>query len=206
MTKDIVLIHGGLNEGMTARKFWIETGVIEAFIRLGYRVWAPDRVRGPGSWAEEARHLAGEMDRMDSAHLLAASNGCSAAARLAVDAPDRIRSLLFCWPATAGDPQIDGRTRRSIIEAGGTQEAADVLLSGEILRGMAETELSALPIPVGIIAADPPDLYHQRKTVDRLLAIIPSVIELGKFPHPFAPGFQEALPSFCRAVGNFLDR
>jgi pimeloyl-ACP methyl ester carboxylesterase len=204
MTGDILLVHGGLYEGMTARRFWIDTSVTEAFARLGFRVMAQDRIQAPRSWEEEASHLLDQLAGIPSVHVLAASNGCSAAARLAAQAPHRVRSLLLCWPATAGDPQVDAATRNEMIEAGCPPEAASDLLSGEILRGLSGSELAALPMPVGIITPDPPDHYHQRRTVDRLLETIPNAIELGAFPHPFAPGFHEALPDFCRQVSQFI--
>jgi pimeloyl-ACP methyl ester carboxylesterase len=201
---DLVLVHGGLYEGMTAQRFWIDTGVAMAFTQLGFKVLAPDRVKGPRSWVEEASHLANEIDTIGSAHILAASNGCSTAARMAIATPNRVRSLLFCWPATAGDPQVDAFTRRNLVESGCSPQGAEALLSGGVLRGVTDAELSALTMPVGIMASDPPDLFHQRVTVDRLLLTIPNALELGSFPPPFAPGFPQALPNFCRAIERFI--
>jgi pimeloyl-ACP methyl ester carboxylesterase len=162
-------------------------------------------MRNPRSWDEEASHLAPEIEKLGSAHILAASNGCSAAARLAVRSPNRVRSLLFCWPATAGDPHVDGQARGHFLAEGCTQEDADQMLSGEILRGMKERELARLAIPVGVMPANPPDLYHQRVTVDRLLATIPNAKGLDPFPHPFAPEFKKILAEFCKAIIEFLD-
>jgi pimeloyl-ACP methyl ester carboxylesterase len=201
----VLLVHGGLYEGMTARKFWRDTGVAGELSRLGFRVSAPDRIRNPRSWEEEASHLAAEVEKLGSAHILAASNGCSAAARLAVRYPNRVRSLLLCWPATAGDPEVDDQVRGHLLAEGGTQEVADQMLAGEILRGMKGRELARLAIPVGVMPANPPDLYHQRATVDRLLATIPNAKSMNPFPHPFAPEFKETLPEFCVAIVEFLD-
>jgi pimeloyl-ACP methyl ester carboxylesterase len=200
----IFLVHGGLYEGMTARKFWRD-GVAGELSRLGFRVSAPDRMRNPRSWDEEASHLAPEVEKLGSAHVLAASNGCSVAARLAILSPDRVRSLLLCWPATTGDPQVDDQVRGHLLAEGCTQAIVDRLLAGEILRGLKESELARLAIPVGVMPANPPDLYHQRVNVDRLLATIPNAKELQPFPHPFAPEFKETLPEFCKAIVEFLD-
>lgn len=205
MFRNIVLVHGGLYEGMTSRRFWVDTGVVAALSQCGFRVLAPERIKHPSNWQEEATHLADQMASIGNAHIIAASNGCSAAARMAVDSPSRVRSLVFCWPATAGDTQVDALARSNMVKAGCSLSAVDALLAEEGLRGLTDAELIALTVSIAVIASDPPDLFHQQKTVEHLLATIPNASEPGSFPLPFGLRFSEALPSFCRAIGRFID-
>ncbi|WP_208865983.1 alpha/beta hydrolase [Kitasatospora cheerisanensis] len=140
---------------------------------------APDRAMRAGSWAAEAAHLAaGLPDR--PVVLVAGSNGCSAAVRLALAAPERVRGLLLAWPATAGDPQADGRLPAELAP----------LLAGGVLRGVADGELTGLRMPVGVLPAVPENPVHRRRTADALLALVPGAAELPGCPEPPHPLFR----------------
>jgi hypothetical protein len=41
-----------------------------------------------------------------------------------------------------------------------------VLLAGQTLRGVADADLAALDLPVGVLPSVPEDPFHQRRTVD----------------------------------------
>lgn len=192
MRHALVLVHGGLYEGMTGQRFWGDTGVTACLADLDPIV--PDRLPQPLSWREEAEHLLAKLPDADPVRVVAASNGCSAAARLALDHPGRVASLALCWPATAGDPRIDEVVRRLVTRAGRDAPVADELLSGETLRGVHDAELRALRPPVAIMGAVPPDPAHQARTVAALASLIPGCRVLEPLPLPFAPSFAKRLP------------
>ena len=100
-----MLVHGGLYEPMDAAAFWVRPGIMDGLSQRGLTVIAPNRIEGPTSWAEEAAHLVALNTLEGPAHVVAGSNGCSAAVRLAIDHPDVVASLVLCWPATNGSEQ-----------------------------------------------------------------------------------------------------
>src|ERR1700678_3586187 len=82
----LLLIHGGLwEEGMDAGRFWHQPGITTGLKRHGFTVLAPSRHRRPSDWESEASLLARAVP--GPVTVLAGSNGCSAAARLALDVP-----------------------------------------------------------------------------------------------------------------------
>src|ERR1700681_2429090 len=87
---------------MDAGRFWHQPGIVAGLRRHGFEVLAPSRLQQAPDWSAEASHLARSTPRMPVT-VLAGSNGCSAAARLALDFPDAVKRLLLAWPATAGD-------------------------------------------------------------------------------------------------------
>jgi pimeloyl-ACP methyl ester carboxylesterase len=106
----LLLVHGGLFDPMTSERFWITPGVTDDLASAGYRVLSPDRRFSPGrttadfaahSWDGEADDLAAVLDAaaVERASVVAGSNGCSAAARLALRYPERVAMLVLCWPA-----------------------------------------------------------------------------------------------------------
>lgn len=175
----MVLVHGGLWEDMDAERFWVRPGVVAGLVAAGVDVAAPDRLVRPGSWAEEVRHLRALLP--DSpVTLVAGSNGCSVAARLAVDHPHRVRRLVLAWPATAGDPRVDAWTL--------TQGAPAGMLAGETLRGLTDAELTGLRMPVAVLPS-PGSPFHRRGTADALLRLIPGAELLPGSPEPPRPDF-----------------
>jgi pimeloyl-ACP methyl ester carboxylesterase len=166
----LVLIHGGLwEDGMDAERFWATPGIVAGLQRRGFEVLAPARPLRAPSWAAEADHLAPTLpDRPVT--LVAGSNGCSVAVRLALVRPDRIERLLLAWPPSAGDPVVDARVRGGLVELGASPQVIDELLVGQTLRGVADAELATLQVPVGVLPSAPENPVHQRHTVDALCA------------------------------------
>ncbi|RPE32182.1 hypothetical protein EDD38_0428 [Kitasatospora cineracea] len=180
----LVLVHGGLwDEAVDAAAFWERPGVVDGLRAAGAAVLAPDRAMRAGSWAAEAEHLAAALPDRPPVVLVGSSNGCSAALRLALAAPDRVRALVLAWPATAGDERLDGRIRAAAPEAAG-------LLSGGTLRGAADAELAGLRLPVAVLPAVPENPVHRRRTADALLALVPGAVELPGCPEPPHPAFR----------------
>lgn len=201
----LLLIHGGLWEDMDAERFWQAPGIVGGLRQLGFRVVATERARRAPGWDAELDHLAPALPAPPDgpATVVAGSNGCSAAVRLALAFPDRVARLLLAWPATAGDPTVDARTRARLREQGASPETATALLAGETLRGVADSDLGTLAIPVGVLPAAPENLAHQRRTVDALLRAVPRADELPGSPEPPRPDFPPHRGSFVETVAAF---
>jgi pimeloyl-ACP methyl ester carboxylesterase len=102
----LLLIHGGLwEEGMDARRFWGQPGIIAGLQRHGFDVLAPGRLREAPDWTAEASRLASALSGPVIA--LAGSNGCSAAARLALDFPGAVTRMILA--AHPGRPAPNSR-------------------------------------------------------------------------------------------------
>lgn len=198
-----LLIHGGLWEDMNADQFWRQPGIVAGLHRLGIDVLAPDRLRHPSSWAAEVDHLAaGLPDRPVT--VVGASNGCTVAARLALVRPERVDRLVLAWPATAADPAVDARVRDRLTSLGAPAEVVDTLLAGQTLRGVADHELAALTIPVGVLPSVPANPVHQRATVDALLCLLPRAVELPGCPEPPRPEFPPHLDTLVATLAGFV--
>lgn len=193
------LVHGGLWEEMDARRFWVRPGVVAGLRERGWTVIAPDRLARPESWTADADHLAGALPDRPVA-VIAGSNGCSAAVRLALSRPESVRGLLLAWPATPGDSPAPAR----LLTAGASPSTVDELLAGETLRGVSDVELRRLPPPVGVLPSVPDNPFHQRRTVDALLRLVPGSVELAGGPEPPRPDFAAHLPGFLATVDRFL--
>ncbi|MEX0666883.1 MAG: alpha/beta hydrolase, partial [Acidimicrobiia bacterium] len=128
----LMLIHGGLYEPIGPSEFWHQPGIVVGLEEAGWRVVAPARLTAPSSWTEEVEHIFALVP-FDPVRwsVMAGSNGCSVAVRLAVDNQGLVDRLVLCWPATAGDPDVDQR-----------QLAPAEMLRGETLRGVNDTELA----------------------------------------------------------------
>ena len=199
-----LLIHGGLwEDAMDAHRFWGAPGVVAGLSAAGVSVVAPDRLRRPPSWVAEAEHLAPFLRERAPAVVVAGSNGCSVAVRLAVMFPESVARVVLAWPALAGDPELDGRVRSGLGRLGATEEILDTLLAGETLRGVADAELAALPMPVAVVPAVPENPFHRRSTVDALRRLLPEAEELPGCPEPPRPDFPPHLTSFVAAVAGF---
>lgn len=199
----LLLVHGGLWEpGMDADAFWRRPGVVAALEGRGFDVLAPDRPVRAASWAAEADHLARTLPG-EPVVVIAGSNGCSAAVRLALARPDAVARLLLAWPATAGDEAVDARTEVALAAAGASAETATALLAGATLRGVTDAELAGLTVPLGLLPADPPNPFHQRRTVDALAALVPGAAVLPGCTEPPRPDFAADLDRFADAVAAF---
>jgi len=198
----ILLIHGGLWDDMDAEGFWHRPGIVAHLRRRGIEVLAPDRPPRASSWAAEVEQLSAVLPD-GRVTVVAGSNGCSAAVRLTFALPDRIERLLLAWPATAGDPRVDARTRQGLTEIGATPHVVDALLAGDTLRGVTDEELAGIATRVGVLPAVPENPFHQRRTVDALLRTIPGAVELPGCPEPPRPEFAPVSSSFINTVVAF---
>lgn len=199
----VLLVHGGLWEPMDADRFWVRPGVVDALRARGLSVSAPDRPRRPDTWYAEAEHLAASLPD-GPVVVVAGSNGCSVGVRLAVALPGRVRGLVLAWPATAGDPRVDGLARAGMAGQGAAPATVDGLLAGGLLRGVDDAELAAVRVPVAVLPAVPENPFHLRSTVDGLLRAVPGAVELPGCPEPPRPEFAAHLAAFCDAVAGFV--
>jgi pimeloyl-ACP methyl ester carboxylesterase len=187
---------------MDAHRLWAVPRILEGLRRNGFTVLAPNRRRRPPNWEAEVEHLSADLPGHPVA-LIAGSNGCSAAVRLALQLPDRITRLLLAWPATAGDPIADARTAAGLTSLGASPAIVHALLDGQILRGTGDTEFAALRMPVSVLPSDPENLFHQRHTVDALRQLIPHSDELPGYPEPPHPTFGSRREAFLASVTRF---
>ena len=199
----LLLIHGGLWEDIGADWFWRRPGVIAGLERLGFTVVAPDRLRRPGSWALDARHVIDAVPGGEPVTVVGGSFGCSVAVRLALDSPGVVSRLVLAWPASLSDQFAAIRMRASLARLGAPALVLDALLGGETLPSATDTELGAVAVPVGVIAAVPADPFHPRGTVDSLLRLLPSASELPGCPEAPRPEFPPHLGSFLASGAGF---
>ncbi len=204
MTDVVLLVHGGLYEDMDAGRFWVEPGIADGLATAGFEVLAPDRMRQPPAWTAEAAALATALRGAPGpAAVVAGSNGCSAALRLAIDFPDLVDRLVLAWPATAGVPELDARAR-AVIDAVADEGTADRLLAGNTVRGVADAELRRLDRAVTIVPAPVDDPVHLQSTVDALLVLLPDARATDPFPGTPRPEFTEHRDEFVRVVAEAL--
>ncbi len=181
------MIHGGLADDMNAHRFWNAPGISGELDARGWRVLAPDRETTPASWEAAARDAAELVSSAST--VVAGSNGVSVALRLAIDFPELVTRLVLLWPATAGDPDVDAEV----------PPAAAHLLAGETVRGVDDRELADMRQSVAVMASNPPNRFHQRRTVDRLTQVIPKAVRIDTaFPESPQPDFMDHL-------GRFID-
>ncbi|GAA1440763.1 alpha/beta fold hydrolase [Leifsonia poae] len=194
----VLLVHGGLWDDMDANRFWKRSGVVDGLRGRGFTVIAPDRAPRAPSWKAESAHLQSWLPG-EGATVVAGSNGCSAALRLALSEPDRVHRLLLAWPATPRDE------RDRLLGQGAPPDVADALLRGETVRGVTDEEIAAFRIPVAVLPSVPENPAHQRTTVDRLLQLLPAPQELPGCPEPPHPLFATHVEEFVNSVTRFVD-
>jgi pimeloyl-ACP methyl ester carboxylesterase len=198
----LLLIHGGLwEEGMDAGRFWHQPGIVAGLQDHGFEVLAPSRPHQAPDWATEARQLGPALP--GPVTVLAGSNGCAVAARLALDFPGAVTRLILAWPATAGDPAIDTHDRVRLAGLGASPDVINALLAGQTLRGLTDAELASLTMPAGVLPSALANPFHQRHTVDALLRLLPQAGELPGAPEPPRPDFPSYLTSFLGTVAAF---
>lgn len=190
----VILIHGGLYEAIGPEEFWHEPGIVAGLEFGGLQVITPRRVFTPSSWSDEVEHLRASIPSIPSGwSLVAGSNGCSVAVRMAIDHPELVARLVLCWPATAGDPEIDKLERAPVG-----------MLRGATLRGVSDDELTRITLPVTISPSDPPNQYHQTTTVDRLLSLVPGATSTRAFPESVHPDFAPHRNAFLEMLISLL--
>ena len=177
---------------MNAATFWTETGVVEGLSSRGFDVVTPERLSEPRSWAHDAEHVTEQLRSQVAGPLtvIAGSNGCSAAARIAIAHPDLVQRIALCWPVTCGQDHVLEQSLAERISGRSGEDVAACLLGGEILRGVRDAELLSLIMPVAIMASEPENLVHRRSTATALLQLWPDSFELLAMPEPPVAGFQ----------------
>jgi Allantoicase repeat len=95
----------------------------------------------------------------------------------------------------------DGGVAR--LRVHGVVVPSPALLGAETLPSAADAELAAIGVPAGVVPSVPPDPLHPRGTVDALLRLLPSAVELPGCPPPPRPDFPPRLESFLAAVAGF---
>lgn len=198
----IFLIHGGIWEDMDAERFWVKPGVLGGLRDRGYDVLAPDRLPCPPSWDDEVRHLAPLLPA-DPVTMVAGSNGCTVAIRLALARPERVARLLLAWPPVAGDARSDAWSTREMTRQGASGTTIDGLLAGQTLRGVTDAELGGLRPSVAVLPPPEDNPFHKLGTVEALLRLIPGAQRLPGFPETPRPEFGPHLAAFLDTVTGF---
>jgi pimeloyl-ACP methyl ester carboxylesterase len=169
----VLLVHGGLFDPMTGERFWITPGVADDLATAGYRVLTPDRRFSPGrttagfaahSWDVEADDMVAVLDAagVERAHLVGGSSGCSVIARLALRHPERVATLVLCWPGVSTTIASLASFERSAVavEHDGTAAYLDRLRRDDVPRPGEERP----GFPYGFA------LLHDRRTANSFLA------------------------------------
>ncbi|MEV7782418.1 hypothetical protein [Kitasatospora sp. NPDC088351] len=89
-----------------------------------------------------------------------------------------IARLALAWPATAGDPAADSRTRIGLTNLGASDQIIRDLPDGQTPRAVTDTELATLKMPVSVLPSVPENPFHRRQTVDGLRRLLPDSEEL----------------------------
>ncbi len=184
---NVLLIHGGLWDDMNAARFWHAPGVVAGLEARGLSVVAPDRLPRAATWEVEVAHASSWL--AEPMAVVAGSNGCTLAVKLALTYPSLVSRLLLAWPATPLPADA----------------IPPELLAGETLRGLRDADLASLRLPVGILRAVPENPMHAWKTADVLLGLIPGAVELPGCTEPPRPTFAADLPGFVRTVADFVE-
>jgi pimeloyl-ACP methyl ester carboxylesterase len=189
---------------MNAATFWTETGVVEDPSSRGFDVVTPERLSQPRSWADDGEHVAEQLRSHVARPLtvVAGSNGCSTAARIAIAHPDLVERIALCWPVTVGQDHVLEQSLAERISGRSGEDVAGCLLGGETLRGVRDAELMSLVVPVAIMASEPENLVHRRSTTTALLQLWPDAVELPAMPEPPMARFQPV--RFVEALTEWL--
>jgi len=187
---------------MDALTFWTLPGVVRGLVDSGHVVVAPDRLARPSDWSTDTAFLAKALPP-GPVVVVGGSNGCTPAVRLVLERPGRIGGLVLAWPATCGDQQVDARCGRHLADQGADDGIVKELLGGQTLRGIKDAELAALSLPVAVVPSLPANPFHQRHTVDSLLALIPGAVELPGSPEPPRLDFTLFLSAVLDALGSW---
>lgn len=176
----VLLVHGGLFDPMDGERFWKTPGIAEDIRAKGYRVLIPDRRFSTGrttstftthSWDIEATDLAKVIINagVEKVHLIAGSNGCSAAIHLALSTPQHVRSLVLCWPATPDNKALQKAFENTavLIEEQGTGAYLDLLQT----QGVPRPESGLPGFPWGFALLRDPMLAQSFRTLPRHVAV-----------------------------------
>jgi pimeloyl-ACP methyl ester carboxylesterase len=145
---------------MAGSRLWTEPEITCEVVTAGYRVILPDRRWSggatqapvvPHTWSLEAEDLAAVLRHLGAgpALVVAGSNGCSAAVRLAVDRSDLVAGLVLAWPVAPRDAPLQEAFERSaaFVASAGTGAYLD-----EVGGGLQEPRGPGLAFGVALIA------------------------------------------------------
>lgn len=116
----LVLLHGGNWSGLSSANIWSscfgplsERFHVVAFDRIGCGMTDNPENAEDFHYGTEVNHALAFLDEMDvgTAHLAGTSRGAGLGARLAVEVPDRVRTLIMINSATFGPQAGDERHR-----------------------------------------------------------------------------------------------
>lgn len=186
---ELLLIHGGLADGMNAERFWHRPGIAAGLIAAGHDVVAPDRDTCPASWDVAADDVARNIHR--AATVIAGSNGTSVALRLALRHPDLVDRVVALWPATPTLIDVPARARH--------------LCGGGTIRGVHDHEVVSLRVPLSVMATAADSRSHRHETATRLASLTPGGRMIsGRFPESPSPDFAEHLDRFIEVLSDHL--
>jgi len=121
----ILLIHGARPAGRSSANVW---GPVLTDLGKRYRVLAPDRLghgmtenpKGDYSATAEMEHLYAflKVMKVDTLHVVGQSTGSYHAARIALEHPEMVKTMVLCDSATLSPPMGDIQARRAAIGLG----------------------------------------------------------------------------------------
>jgi 2-hydroxy-6-oxonona-2,4-dienedioate hydrolase len=121
----ILLVHGARPSGTSSANTWVP---ILAGLGKRFRVLAPDRFghgmtenpKGEYTVTAEMEHLYGfiKVMKLDKLHIMGQSTGAYHAARVTLEHPDIVRTLILCDSATLSPPIGNVEERRAAIGLG----------------------------------------------------------------------------------------
>jgi pimeloyl-ACP methyl ester carboxylesterase len=179
----VLLVHGGLHERMDARRFWVAPGVAGALAAAGYRVLLPDRRWLGGATTAAVREHTWTLEGEDVAAVLrhagvgralvvAGSNGCSAALRLALDQPELVAGVVLAWSPLPEDPWLRAAFERSagFVASAGSRAYLDALDRRGVPRW--REERAGLPFGVALTTDPLARESFERLDADRGAALL----------------------------------
>jgi 2-hydroxy-6-oxonona-2,4-dienedioate hydrolase len=121
----ILLVHGARPSGTSSANTWVP---VLSGLGKRFRVLAPDRLghgmtenpKGDYSVTAEMEHLYGFLKVMgvDSVHVIGQSTGAYHAARITLEHPEMVKTLVLCDSATLSPPVGNVEERRAAIGLG----------------------------------------------------------------------------------------
>jgi 2-hydroxy-6-oxonona-2,4-dienedioate hydrolase len=121
----ILLVHGARPSGTSSANTWVP---ILAGLGKRFRVLAPDRLghgmtenpKGDYTVTAEMEHLYGfvKVMKLDKFHIMGQSTGAYHAARVTLEHPEMVRTLVLCDSATLSPPIGNVEERRAAIGLG----------------------------------------------------------------------------------------
>ena len=197
----LIALHGGIWENMTAERFWHRPGITTGLEHAGLTVTAPDRLRRPLSWSADTAAVQARLPR-GRFTLLGASNANTAAIRLAARYPRRVNALILAWPATRGHD--DDEFAAFLTRQGARNETITDLTTGQTLRGVTDSTIATLPMPVAIVPAPPQSHHHRPETVTALRRLLPHAAVLPETPEPPRPDFPAHRDRFIHDLTRWI--